>query len=165
MSENNFKFSTAVQPQASVQVDDSALKPSRAGLSRSDTDVMPRDPSTGELMDPPALDEFAIEAQSATGTPRTRLCQILHLLEPPVWTAARGHWQNSPAGWLDSRTNTTLTFDDARELITGRIRELGLNQEKVMAFPDRHFFRWQDWDAFCALSFDSRMEQFRSARS
>ena len=165
MSENNFKFSPAAVPQAPVQVDDFALKPSRAVLPRSDADVMPRDPDTNELMDPPALDEFAVEAQSATGTPRTRLCQILHLIEPPVWTAGRGYWRNAPEGWLDTQTHTTLTFDAARELIDGRIRELELDRETVMAFPDRHFYFQKDWDAFQALTFDQRMAKFKSAKA
>jgi hypothetical protein len=167
VSKNNFKFNAAeVSLQAPVQVEGSALRPSRAvAPSQIDVDVTPRDPETGKLMDPLALDEFAIEAQSVTGTPRTDMCQILNLIEPPVWTAGRGHWRNATDGWLDSRADTVLTFDAARTLIDARIRELGLDRETVMAFPKRHFFFWQDWDAFNALSFDVRMEQFKRAKA
>jgi hypothetical protein len=136
--------------------------PTRAPEPQSEADL-PRDPETNELMDPIAEGWIAEEAQSTAGTGRTRLVKILNLIQPPLWHEAKGFWKNDPAGWRNSRTDTVLTFADARRLIEARIIELQLERATVLTFPARHFFDPRDWDNFQALSFDERMSQFKSA--
>lgn len=99
--------------------------------------------------------------------PRATLECELGVLEEPRWMA--GLWavardtDGNEVGWRDSRTNTLLTFDDARQLIEDRIRQLGLSAELVHAFPQtRGFFSgFAEEHQFWNLPFEQRMLRFK----
>jgi hypothetical protein len=75
----------------------------------------------------------------------------------------KGLWAETADGWRDSRTDTILTFDNARQLIADRIAELGLDADKVNAFPFQRdlFVDAQAEQNFWRASFEDRMKRFR----
>src|ERR1700674_3666232 len=67
-------------------------------------------------------DEFFAQANSS---PRTELFCLMMLVQPQRWM--KGLWGEEREGWHDTRTDTFLSFDAARQLIADRIKELGLD--------------------------------------
>jgi len=68
-----------------------------------------------------------------TSSPRTELSCLLMLVQPQRWM--KGLWGEEREGWHDTRTDTFLSFDAARQLIADRIKELGLDANLVNAYP------------------------------
>jgi hypothetical protein len=102
--------------------------------------------------------EFAQTAARMMSQPRDELACLLSLLEPKVWMA--GNWVDVASdGWKDVRHGVVLKFDGARELITARIKELGLNPVLVYAHPKSHS-TLEESVAFGQLNFAEKMNCF-----
>jgi hypothetical protein len=118
------------------------------------------------LPDPPAstpkpLSEFAEAARIAMlEHPDGGLECLLLLVKPERWM--QGSWARRPDGWFDVRTQTALTFDDARNLVDARIAELGLDAEKVYAHPVDRSMGAGEYTAFLNLRFSEQMRRFQS---
>src|ERR1700688_928538 len=127
----DFKFSPAATPQTQVEVDTLTAqgrivrKPSRA--------VEPVTKASDRSDWTPQMFEYQAEMDRMVSQPRSEISCVLSLLEPAAWMA--GLWGDEKAGWHDARTNTFLSFDDARDLISARIKELGLDETLVNAHP------------------------------
>ncbi len=147
----NFEFnSDAVQPQADVVVETRKV-PAAPSIDYTDR--------TGWSSD---MLEYDATAKAAISQPRSSLFCILMLIQPTLWMV--GLWRDVADGWHDARNNIDLTFDTARKLIDLRVKELGLESEKVYAYPKSHS-TIAEMQAFDALDFDSRMAKFKSAKA
>jgi hypothetical protein len=150
---SNFKFTADATPQTQVEVETLTTHgrivrgPSRAvsqvGLSNE-------------------LNEFQIEMRRTMSYPRSEISCLLGLLQPDRWMA--GLWGDEKGGWHDARTNTFLSFDDARDLISARIKELGLSPELVHAWPHSVNGTAED-QTFHRQTFEQQMERFRQRES
>jgi hypothetical protein len=90
--------------------------------------------------------------------PDDGLFALMMLVQPPRFMA--GLWNRRADGWHDERTNTDLTFDDARVLVADRIAELGLSPEKVWAYP-KTVTPLAEYQVFLRMDFDQQMSQFK----
>jgi hypothetical protein len=84
---------------------------------------------------------------------------LLSLLHVPVWMS--GCWSRHIEGWKNAADNNKLlTFADARLLVADRIEELGLDAQKVWAYPDSHCST-TEWMGFIRADFATQMTRFR----
>jgi hypothetical protein len=83
---------------------------------------------------------------------------LLDVLSEPRWMA--GCWANNTWGWYDVRHREPLLFKDGWVLVAKRIEELGLNADKVYAYPKSHS-TLADYTAFIHADFQTQMERFR----
>lgn len=112
----------------------------------------------GEMNREPSEYDITVR-QAMSAHPDDGLGCLLMLVQPARWM--QGLWGDHPEGWTNARDNNKLlTFADARQLIDARIVELGLNAEKVYAYPKSHS-TWQDKHAFLNLPFAEQMQMFR----
>jgi hypothetical protein len=151
---NDFKFNpTQIAPQTSVTV---ALEPKRAN-------VAPKSPVTRQ---PRIASEYDEVFAQMTSAPRSELSCLLMLLQPPVWMA--GLWGDEDGGWRDARTDKFFSFEQIREILDARIKELGLNADLVHAWPHSSLAdrgeTIADERAFRRMSFEERMNKFRVSK-
>src|ERR1700738_92959 len=101
--------------------------------------------------------EYAAERGRVKSVPRSEIFSELMLLKPPRWM--KGLWGDEKGGWHDARTDEFFSFQQMRELLDARIKELGLDRgliDAYMAAPrgiaeDQRFWR---------MDFDQQMERF-----
>lgn len=107
------------------------------------------------------ISEFEAEAAAilVQSHPRGEIASELGLVQPPRWMA--GLWGDENGGWHDSRTDTFLSFDDARQLVEARIKELGLSPKLVHEFPHSCSGSIAAHQRFWRMDFSDRMEMFR----
>ena len=89
----------------------------------------------------------------------TSLATLMLTLHVPKWMA--GSWYDTKDGWMDVKTNTGLTFDEAGALIADRIKELNLNSELVYAYPKSKTGSIHEYMAFLRADFSTQMAKFR----
>lgn len=118
-------------------------------------------PELGEMNRPVAEYDYTVRLAMAEH-PDDGLGCLLQVLRVPRWWA--GLWGKVADGWRDKRTDTVLTFDDARQLIDDRILELKLNSDKVWAYPKSYSSMAED-TAFWNVPFEERLNRFRSEQS
>jgi hypothetical protein len=107
---------------------------------------------------PSEFDETVEHAMRSHFAPQGLFC-LLMLVQPPEWLA--GLWSETAAGWVNKRANDKLLgWDAARQLVAARIKELGLDADKVWAYPQSHC-SWQDDQTFHRMTFETQMSQFK----
>jgi hypothetical protein len=109
------------------------------------------------------VSEYDVVSAQMTSWPRSELSCLLMLVQPERWM--KGLWGEEREGWHDTRTNTFLSFDAARQLIADRIKELGLDATLVNAYPHSSLASRGETIAdemvFYRLPFDQRMLRFK----
>lgn len=124
-----------------------------------DVIVTPQPPAPVVYDQHPSQYDAAIQTMMAARPAGRELSCILQAIRVGRWMA--GLWSDAQTGWLDHRTQTVLTFADAKTLIDERIRDLNLNSELVLAYPSSHSTIQED-KAFWNLPFEERLNHFRS---
>jgi hypothetical protein len=109
-----------------------------------------------------APSEFDETVAQAISQPRSELSTLLMLVQPARWMS--GLWGEVPEGWTNNRDNDRLlTFDEARVWIADRIKDLGLDPEKVSSYPKSHLHpSVSEYMAFLNAPFEIQMSQFRN---
>jgi len=109
----------------------------------------------------PQMFEYQAEMDRMVSHPRSEISCLLGLLEPVQWMS--GLHSDVDGGWHDSRTNTFISFDTARQWIADRITELNLSPELVNSWPHERHPEINSQE-FWRLDFETRMSRFRSSQ-
>ena len=122
-----------------------------------DVIVTPQPPTQVVYESAPSQYDFAIQQMPQRAG--TSLVTLMGTLQVPRWMA--GSWYDTNDGWRDVKTNTDLSFDEASALIAERIKELGLDADKVYAYPKSRGESIQSYMAFLRADFSTQMAKFR----
>jgi hypothetical protein len=120
-----------------------------------------------------AASEFEVMAERMRDEPRNSLACLMSVLQVPRWWA--GSWSDDEynekkqlarisGGWRNARGDKQfLSFEQARQLISARVLELGLDEKVVNAYPTSHSTLAAD-AAWRNLSFERQMDGFRTSK-
>jgi hypothetical protein len=117
-------------------------------------------PKSPVMKQPRIASEYDEVFAQMTSSPRSGIFSELMLVQPQRWM--KGLWGDEDGGWRDARTREFFSFEQMREILDARIKELGLNADLVHAWP-KHTSSLAEDQAFWRSDFEDRMKKFRAA--
>ncbi len=102
--------------------------------------------------------DIAAEQMAREHPAHRELNCLLSLVQPERWMA--GSWSERSTGWHEHKTDTDLSFDEAKTMLDARIAELGLAPVKVFAYPSSQGMNAAEAHAFWNASFEQQMRRF-----